>query len=297
MERSRYLKSWMIEARLRGPHMLSTDDYESALYSVLIPSTLNATSTSPLKPNKGGIWSYASARDLRHEYWNLRTADPDKDRKADRFLWLGDSLDFRFGWTNGITPLHDALSMRIACIEILKGNGTAQGVSAAQTVKIVRNLEWVIRWRNALGIRRFQDLSPDHYRQFIDDASTSDITDLLPLIDRLDILLEHPSYKLPLYRHGKRYRMDWHVFATTLGLHRWSIGHSKTFKTALIKRLPLFLEKSSVASGMVDLYPRSREGRPSEESNPFHRLSAWDALEILSIKGLLSHDALTFQPS
>ncbi|TCM57872.1 hypothetical protein C8J36_102676 [Rhizobium sp. PP-F2F-G48] len=277
--------------------MLLVHDYENLLSSILLPPSLHATSAFELRPEGRSGWCYDEHRDLRHDYYVLRTADPEKNRKADCYVWLGDSLDFRHGWTGGVTPLSDALLIRIACVEVLKGNGTAKKVAAAQTVKILRHLEWVIRWRNSLGVRCFHDLTPEHYRRFVDDASTSDITDLLPMVDRLDVLLEDRNYQLPLYRHGRRFRMDWKAFANTLGVHRWSIGHSKKVRQAFSDRAPSFLQRSNLSPKDVDFFLGEAEGRASEERNPFHRLLAWDTLERLSIKGLISHDPLVFQPS
>jgi hypothetical protein len=277
--------------------MISNEFYEGELSSILLPATLVATSISGVKRHKGGSWCERDRRDLRHDYWNIRTADPEKDRQADRYVWLGDSLDFRHGWTGGVTPLHDALTLRMVCLEVLKGNGVARAVAALQTAKIMAQLEWLTRWRNVFAVRRWQDVTPDDFERFVEEASTSDITDLVPLAERLDILLDDPTYTLPIYAHGKKYRLNWHEFASTLGIDRWSLGHSLSFKRAFDKRAPFFLERMGVPPAIVNFYVAGGAGRASEERNPYQRLAAWDVLERLSINGLLKHDFLNFRPS
>lgn len=276
--------------------MLSETQYRDALSSVLIPANLIATSNEKSAGDEGD-WRTDADRCLLDRHWRIRTEDPDKVRKPDKYIWFGEALDFGHGLYSGVTPLNDALTLRLVCLEILKGNATTKPVAAARTVKLMGLLEWVIRWRNAVGLHRLQDLTAEHYRQFTIDASTTDITDLVPLIDRLDVLAEDSDYRLPLYAHGKRYRMRWVDFAETLGVNRWNLGHSRKFREAFERRLPVFLEKSGVNIEDADLTVRETDGRVSKKADPSIRLGAWDCLERLSLKGLLSHDFLSFRPS
>lgn len=62
--------------------MLSQEDYAASLSSILVPPSLVATSKSKLKLKAGGVWHYGGERDLSHNHFLLRTADPEKDRKA-----------------------------------------------------------------------------------------------------------------------------------------------------------------------------------------------------------------------
>jgi hypothetical protein len=271
--------------------MIGKSQYREALSAIIIPANIIATSDE-LGLAKNVRWFNGADRDLAHVQWHIRTANPEKLRKADQYVSFNAALDFRHGWTGGVTTFQDALTMRVVCVELLKGNGTAKPVAAAQIVKIAGSLEWLIRWRNAVGIHSIRDLTEQHYRQFVTDASTTDITDLIPLVERIEILAEDPDYRLPLYEHGKRYRMHWETFAHTLGVTRWNLGQSRKFHEAFRRNIAGFLCKGDIEPGVVDFYVKPTQGRPSVKARPFSRVGAWDTLERLSLRGRLEQDYL-----
>jgi len=269
--------------------------YEKRLSSVLIPASIVETTNTP---GDDSSWCARSERNLLHDYYRIRTSDPKLKRSDSTVISFNAPLDFEEEHQDRSIFYSDKLTKKILCVELLKQGVTARSASSERVRKILNHFDWIVRWRNARSIPAFSMLTAEDYEQYFSDFSTTDILVAVPLIDRLDTLVDDPDYKLPLHhRYADKFRLSWGELAHTLGVPRAALIQSQSFIDAFEKRLPTFLEKSSVDPNAVQVFGRGKQSAPKAVSVLETHSMTWDCLERLHLKQLWGHDNLTFSPS
>lgn len=271
--------------------MITRLEYNKIMLGIQLPSAVIGTSQ-----HRAGPFAVGTDRSAFDNYWIIRTENKAKYRYADHKIEFDGVIGFKGVRLGDDDSINDALTKRILCVEILNQNATTRPVGAAQTARILAQFDWLIRWRKGQSIDFMSDLTLEEFEQYKTDASLTDNTHLVPLANRLDELLADPDYSLPLYAHGKKLRLNWEVFAATLGVNRWALGRSRSFINAFENKVPDFLIKASVGD-KVELYPHGAEPEDAKPMVQFanSRMMIWDVLDRLSTKGLLSHDPLQFR--
>jgi hypothetical protein len=275
---------------LSKSEIISRGKYNEALSAILPPASIIATSPSSCVTP---VWHENEKRNLVHDIWKIRTADEKMVMKPNRYIRFDVSIDFPGAKLNEARWLHDCYTKKLLCLHIL-GDAVADA-GAGYATTILASFDWMLRWRNSMSLRSFSELTLLHFEQYCIDGSTTDILNLVPVVERLDILLEDETFTLPFYVHGRARRMKWNALASTLGVGRANLTRSKLFREALERRLPILLDRSGVRPENVRLYSDTSAPKESEELISLdQRVMAWQFLERLTASGKLQHDPLSF---
>jgi len=269
---------------------ITYEAYARALSAQLIPLSVVGTSTSKDGPYFAGL-----QRELSHNHWLIKTEDETKVRDAIKYVNFDISVDFRNVRLGALSNLHDALTKRLLCLELIKHNATARTANANHIIKLLNLFDLYTRWRLGRNISCNSRVKLIDFKAY-KAITKNDVTHLLPLESRLDALVADNRFVFPIYAHGKRFRLDWAEFSDELGANHLSLGRSKSFRDALASRVPSLLRNTGVNTEILDLYVRGTTPAPAQEINDqATRMYVWDALDRMSAKGLLEHDALSFR--
>ncbi len=273
---------------------MDTLDKHGDIDRLILPRTVLSTSeTIPTYPKS---WGKMTERSPKHNFWLIETDNPDLVRDARKIVRLDSSIDFPGKRLSDASSYHDALTKRIVCIEALNQSATSRRVSGVSILKLLDQLDWAIRWRNAQGIRRFSNLTQADHTNFLKQYGASgDLASLLPLDMRLQTLADDETYELPFRRHGIRFDLLWDPLAETLGLTRKSLSGSSSFRSLLESLLPRFVDRIGVPLERVLISTRPRGHRDGVQAcRDVSRFIVWDVLERLSHGGYLQHDPISF---
>ncbi|OJH54170.1 hypothetical protein ATN81_14970 [Agrobacterium pusense] len=230
-----------------------------------------------------------------HNYWNIRTANGDHVISADEWISFETVVDFNDRRLHEAAFLHDNLTKKLLCIEIVNNRAVDREVGANLAFKVLNQFDWCLRWRNGISVRRFSDLTAEDWQNYEARCNTTDLLDLVPIIERLDTLANDPHYSLPFVEHGRRKFLGWERLAAEIGVTEVALSKSKTFRDAALARLPIFLDRSGIAADQFQLQSRRNGSNPvqaTELLDPSHRIMAWQCLDRLTASGLLNHDPL-----
>ncbi|NBJ10738.1 site-specific integrase [Microvirga arsenatis] len=242
------------------------------------------------------------ATDLRHNYWIIRSEDPDKVLDPELPLDFAQPVDF-----GGVLLTHeplacDLLTAKIIAIEAMRGQYMTMDTAKALAEKL-RHVFWIVRWRLALGLTNMQQITPSLFDDYCDRLRQG-VVALVPMEDRLRQLeaqLQSRQWSWPTYFHQSTQRIDFEALAAWLGIPRQMLispwMHPRI--TSLIGRTnPKIYFSQAGDSGPrepEDLDGDSRSPQPSV-SVATQALTAWKRLAYLSDIGLLPHDPITFDP-
>ncbi|QFU16946.1 hypothetical protein [Microvirga thermotolerans] len=245
----------------------------------------------------------ADATDLRHNYWIIRSADPDKVLNPDIPLDFAQPLDFDGVLLTDEPLARDLLTAKILAIEMMRGQ--YMSVDTARTLAgKLRHLFWIIRWRLALGLTEMRQITLSLFEDYCDRLRQG-VVALVPMEDRLRRLeaqLQNGEWSWPTYLHQDREKIDFDAVAAKLGIPRQMI-----ISPWMHERLTAVIMRSNPEL----YYPQVRGPRPAQQddcSDASSRmpqlavatataiLITWNKLAYLSEIGLLSHDPLGFDP-
>lgn len=284
----------MIE--LNKSAILSRASYRSILSSIYPPSSV--VGTSPSVSHGKQSWHTGAHRNLVHNYWNIRTANADHVISADEWISFETVVDFNNRRLHEAAFLHDNLTKKLLCIEIVNNRAVDREVGANLAFKILNHFDWCLRWRNGISVRCFSDLTAEDWQDYEARCNSTDLLELIPVIERLDRLANDPDYNLPFVEHGRRKFLGWERLAAEIGVTEVALSKSKTFREAALARLPIFLDRSGIAVDQFQLQGRKNRSAPAQATellDPSHRMTAWHCLARLTASGLLDHDPLQIE--
>ncbi|WP_262029503.1 hypothetical protein [Microvirga sp. Mcv34] len=240
------------------------------------------------------------ATDLRHNYWTIRSEDPDKVLDPDLPLDFAQPVD-----VDGILLTHeplarDLLTAKILAIEAIRGQYMAMDTAKGLTDKL-RHVFWIVRWRLALGLGEMRQIGPSLFEDYCARLKQG-VVALVPMDDRLQRLeaqLQRGEWSWPTYVHSSSPRIDFSAVGVKLGVPRQMLispwMHPRL--TALIERTNPELYFSQAANPEpTDWYETSFSDPRPTVSYVTKALMAWKRLAYFSDIGLLSHDPLGFDP-
>jgi len=256
-------------------------EHDRILGNLRAPQALVST-----KPNAAS--EPGESPDPRHHYWVMRTADPALVLNCD---W---PLDFAQPVAEGLLLTDaptDLLTTKLAVIEALRGQYVSLE-SGQQLQSLAYHICWIVRWREALGIAKMQDITPALFDAFCDSLGRGGFASLIPLGDRLRRLEERVrsgEWTWPIRKDIPR--PDYKAICAALGVPLQTF-HDPSIRSqvrALIQETAPDLQPT----GEDDDEPA--EGRRLAAGSVTHILRSWRTLHHLSALGVLP-DPLTFAP-
>ena len=242
------------------------------------------------------------ATDLRHNYWIIRSEDPDKVLDPELPLDFAQPVDF-----GGVLLTHeplarDLLTAKIIAIEAMRGQYMAMDTAKALAEKL-RHVFWIIRWRLALGLTEMRQITPSLFDDYCDRLRQG-VVALVPMENRLRQLeaqLQNRQWSWPTYFIHSTTRVDFEALAAWLGIPRQML-----ISPWMYPRLMSLIERTNPEiyfSQAEDPNPGEPEGQDGGSGTPqpsvssvVRALTAWKRLAYLSDIGLLPHDPINFDP-
>lgn len=230
---------------------------------------------------------------LRHDYWIIRTDDPNKVRQADV------KIDFRQpvaeeALLTDPPYVRDLLTAKVLLIESLRGQYLGYIRGANESAKIARAFIWIVRWRLALDIEETSKLSMDLFEDFchrLENGGLLALVDIEIRITRLEKRYRDGDYDWPYYLNGSRLRTDFLKLGLTLGIPFQALNATQRKRIRSIATVSL---RETEIDGYAD-------DNDNSNNNIMHGRAAnilytWKLLHLASCSGLLPHDPLSFDP-
>jgi hypothetical protein len=218
--------------------MISLSEYNSILAARFIPAVIVATrpDTPGRKDSRTG-WFEGKDRDLRHNCWKVRIADVSKRRKgAIQIVSFDTPVDFpRINLADEICT-SDRLTKKLLILSCAT-TGPRDFGDIDYIEQVSMKFDWVLRYRRAVGLSGFSELTRNFAWQFASRGSRGGVLYLLPIADRLDYLVaEHArgAWTLPL----RGADIDWAELAADLGVTLAAATRSTSLRNALLKVFP-----------------------------------------------------------
>lgn len=230
--------------------------------------------------------------DLRHDYWVIRTEDPEKVYNADHTLNFTHVVNV--GNVKLNDPLHvsDLLTAKVMVIEALRGQ-YIPAISAKVVAARVPHFAWIIRWRQVMGIDRMGSLMPSHFQHFCASLEHGTLG-LIPFTARVDALearVLDGDYNFPLYNnHGRPY-VSLSAVAAELGINNLQ----KEARVRIVERFKIIRPEIEFFDVSASTKDKAQTDTPSTGYAKLI-LQVWHNLFELSHFGLIPHDPLSFNP-
>lgn len=235
---------------------------------------------------------------LHHSIWKLQTADPEKTRRAAK-------------WVNFEQPIHtggliltderfsaDLLTAKILALESVTGDILPR-VTAATARDRFLWLSWILRLRLELDIGGNNLIDSHFFQHYCDLMKRGGTIGLIPLADRLATLerrLQTGDWTWPTYTLDRRPMLHVRAVASELGIPTAALLRPQ----AKARVQELFMSTSTGihwrSMDKMDDAPEGDEYRQLTEEKTFQVLQTWQVLFRLTILGRLDHDPLTFDP-
>ncbi len=259
-----------------------------------VPGAVLAT-----KPHRGADWSEGAHRNLADNLWRVRTADPTKLRS-------GHTVTIRFdspvapGLTLADCALRpDRLAKRALCTYALSKGFGGGPLAAAGVGALATRFDWVVRWRLDHGAPSFSALRKGDFDAFVARLRTGSVIGLVDVVTRLDAwvtdvlagIVPFPTWIAPPFL-----RVGWGPLARCLGVTPNAIVSSSVFLAELLARLPLLLPNraAEIAEAATLITPGSLDLPAASMLEGY--LAVWRSLREASLRGLVPHDPLLFDP-
>jgi hypothetical protein len=240
-------------------------------------------------------WCVGRSRDLRHDCWLVGTGERRKDRaKIIRFDSVVD-----VGGTR-LAPA-DALTKKLLVLAWLAGTLQHRRIGRRRLLDLACVFDWLVRHRLSIGVARVQDLQPRHFRDFMKRAEAGGAAaDLVPIGRRLGgaPATAAGGASPPTAGTGVgnatcvqampgRVALARQLGVTTQSLSR-RLGPRRQAEHQTFPTDADYLSRPGA-------YPRARRPRMNH-----YRLrgllEVWKDIRVLSIRGVLAHDPLLFDP-
>ena len=274
-------------------NIISREVHDRIILNMSKPSTLIGSKLDNSSPT---VFSGESA-DLRHDYWIIRLADPDKYKNADKRIDFSQPVGEGGKLLTDESFSNDLLTAKLTIIEALRGQYVSFS-NANSLLQILWRFASIVRWRGALGVSRMQDLTPSLFDEFCERLKQGGITSLIPLesrIQRLEEKVRKGEWNWPTYTSSGQTLLDRQAVGKELGIGWQSIATFAPIRNRIL---------SLVEETDPDICRLGMSGDPTEET-PFEGLSVasvekilivWRTLHYLSAIGVLSHDPIVFDP-
>lgn len=219
--------------------MSSSLNFDDLLANKFIPASIIATrQTSPKRRSSQG-WQRGAARDLRHNCWLFQTSDPSK-RRGDEYIASFDTfVDYPSRSLSDPEFSSDRFSKKLLVLSCLTIGPRDHGnLSGAYVSQIALKFDWILRFRQSLGIPNFASLPPHFAKNLTKTLALGGALSLIPTEDRLHQLAEERlkgKWTLPLRDNGE---LDWTKLAAVLGTTILSLSKSSFVRLAMIDIFP-----------------------------------------------------------
>lgn len=278
----------------------SREEYDRKACFHDLPPSVIAT-----KPDETSAhWSKGEARNFNHNCWKICTSDLEKVfYKTTQNCYFNNAIDYGSIRMSDTSGLHDCLTKKIFCINLLTTARIGLGINAASVVTYCSLFDELVRWRRSISLNRFSHLTSQHFEDFVERVC-GDALDMGPMLARLDRLVTDiragrmifPVRPVTKDHHRTPKLLDWRALADLLGANQSMLSRSDEFRSGLIDRFPDLCpvyakQLSNEAAKVTAVKPDTRT-----TDQILVMLSSWSYLDHFSVSGLLDHDPLRFSP-
>lgn len=275
---------------------LSRAQFKRVLHTHFLPDSVIATKTAT--PNAD--WKQGTDRDVLDPVWLLSTDDRTKrkDRamipiRFDAFVEPDTRLTARH-------TLNDDLTQRLICITALTTGLHREKTSAVQAMAVCSNFAWFVRWKRSIGVTRTSHLQEQDFKDFSDRLYDNEVLDFVPIYDRLDELVRKAatgSYTFPVSLRRGYPTIVWKTLAGSLGVPVIALTNSSVFQKALAECVTLLTSQENAQHLLARELATPKIAKRARAARTFRSiLQTWEILHLLTARGLLTHDPLTFDP-
>lgn len=282
---------------------MTRDDHDRVLGTYTRPAALIATKAS----SDSDLFCEGEEADLRHDVWFVRTDDPAKKRNPERPLAFDQVIDVGRVRLNSPAHIGDLLTLKIWALEIMRGQYLPP-ISAGTMLTTFNSALWILRWRASLPKQHFRALSEPLFENYCKRLKGGSLA-LIPFEQRLAAMcgeVESGNWAWPILTYSGRVRLDSSEVAERLGMSIAAARSMPRFVSAVDKaaRKDAAVELGSrsgvaleqIANGAEGANVDGRESETIAVETVRGTLTVWRDLYRLSQVGVLSHDALNFDP-
>ncbi len=274
---------------------------------ILLAYPIPAAITGTKQARGDAEWCTGDRRSLLHPHWMLRTADGAKQRhNIDFYVGFDAPVDFGGVLLSSPGLTHDVLTKKLVLLAML--NGTAGNSTEAEAVRrVALSMDWFTRWRLNSGISCNTDLRRDDFERFKVAMKAPHVVRLVSIDERVTRLLAMIEAGEPWPGQSPggtdaagstiHETLDFDAVAAQLGVTAESL-HSAG---AVLDRLVAAhgggsgTDQGTSAPPGIEMRPR-RDALARSAWSIDQLLKPWRIMQDLSVRGVLAHDPLRFDP-